>query len=280
MRYIEATDGTRLAVYDYNSCGKETVVLVHGWPLSHKMFEYQVEALLKCGYRVVTMDLRGFGASDTPACLYSFNQMAADLHSIVRCLGLAGFTLVGFSMGGAVVLRYMRLFRGQGVKKLILLAAAAPSWTEHPGFPYGLPRETVDTLIRQASADRPQLAYDFSHHQLFASPQSEAAKRWFEDIALSASGVGTIRAAISLRDEDGRADLPCVRVPTVIFHGTKDAVVSSELVNLQHRGIRGSRLITLENSGHGIVYDELARFNDLFLQAVQSCLPSEPVHYG
>lgn len=280
MRYIEATDGTKLAVYDYNPCGKETVVLVHGWPLSHKMYEYQVEALLKCGYRVVTMDLRGFGASDTPACIYSFNQMATDLHSIFRCLGLSCFTLVGFSMGGAVVLRYMRLFRGQGVKKLILLAAAAPSWTEQPDYPYGLPRETVDALIRQAATDRPQLAYDFSHNQLFASPQSEAAKRWFEDIALSASGVGTVRAAISLRDEDGRADLACVHVPTVIFHGAKDVVVSSDLANLQHQGIRGSRLITLENSGHGITYDELERFNGLFLQAIQGCLPSAPIHYG
>lgn len=277
---IEATDGTRLAVYDYNPCGQETVVLVHGWPLSHKMYEYQVERLLKCGYRVVAMDLRGFGASDTPACVYSFRQMATDLHSIVTCLGLNCFILVGFSMGGAVALRYMRLFRGRGVKKLILLAAAAPSWTQRPDYPYGMTREAVNALIHQASTDRAQLAHDFSHHQLFASPQSESAKNWFEDIALSASGVGTIRAAISLRDEDGRADLACVHVPTILFHGDKDVVVSRDLVRLQHQGIRGSRLITLENSGHGIVYDELERFNCLFLQAIQGCLPREPAACG
>ena len=124
MKIIEATDGTRLAVYDFNPCGKEAVVLLHGWPLSHKMYEYQIGRLLKCGYRVVALDLRGFGASDTPDRVYSFNQMATDLHSVVLCLGLRCFTLVGFSMGGAIALRYMRLFRGQGVKKLILLAAA------------------------------------------------------------------------------------------------------------------------------------------------------------
>ena len=132
MKIIEATDGTRLAVYDFNPCGKEAVVLLHGWPLSHKMYEYQIGRLLKCGYRVVALDLRGFGASDTPDRVYSFNQMATDLHSVVLCLGLRCFTLVGFSMGGAIALRYMRLFRGQGVKKLILLAAAAPSWTQRP----------------------------------------------------------------------------------------------------------------------------------------------------
>ena len=91
-------------------------------------------------------------------------------------------------MGGAIALRYMRLFRGQGVKKLILLAAAAPSWTQRPDYPYGLTREAVNALIHQASTDRAQLAHDFAHQQLFASPQSEAAKNWFEDLALSASG--------------------------------------------------------------------------------------------
>ena len=155
------------------------------------------------------------------------------------------------------------------MKKLILLAAAAPSWTQRPGFPYGLTREYVDQLICQASTDRPQLAYTFSHEQLFASPQSEAAKNWFEDIALSASGVGTVRAATSLRDEDGQADLAAVRVPTVIVHGAKDVVVSDDLAQAQHRGIRGSRLFTLENSGHGIVYDELEAFNRIFLAAIR-----------
>ena len=76
MKIIDATDGTRLAVYDFNPYGKEAVVLLHGWPLSHKMYEYQIGRLLKCGYRVVALDLRGFGASDTPDRVYSFNQMA------------------------------------------------------------------------------------------------------------------------------------------------------------------------------------------------------------
>ena len=89
-------------------------------------------------------------------------------------------------------------------------------------------------------------------------------KNWFEDIALSASGIGTVQAAIALRDEDGR-----IEVPTVIIHGKKDVVVSSQLAEYQHMAIQGSKLYELENSGHGIVYDELERFNDLFLMAVE-----------
>lgn len=271
MFYIQSTDGVKIAVYDYQPEGKQTVFLVHGWPLSHQMYEYQIELLTRHGYRVVAIDLRGFGNSDTPAGSYSYDQMAADIYAVVCALKLTRFTLVGFSMGGAIVLRYMNRYQGYGVKKPVLLSAAAPSWTRRPDFPYGLTREAVNGLIEQARTDRPQLAHDFSHKQLFACPQSEAAKNWFEDIALSASGLGTVRAAISLRDEDGRADLRCIRIPTVIIHGAKDVVVSNELAEIQHKTIRNSKLCTLENSGHGIVYDELERFNRVFLSALPEC---------
>lgn len=269
MFYITSSDKVKLAVYNYDCGGKHTVFLVHGWPLSHKMYEYQIERLVCAGYRVVTLDLRGFGNSDAPGCGYGYDRMAADIYEIIMELRLTNITLVGFSMGGAIVLRYMNLFQGYGVKQLILLAAAAPSWTRRPGYPYGLSREYVDGLIEQACTDRAKLAYDFSHKQLFASPQSEAAKNWFENISLSASGIGTVQTAISLRDEDGRKDLSAVRVPTVIIHGAKDIVVSSDLVMIQHKSIPGSRLYTLENSGHGITYDELEKFNRIFIGVIE-----------
>lgn len=273
MFFVRASDGTKIAVYDLNPRGGETVFLVHGWPLSHDIYEYQVNLLVGCGYRVVSIDLRGFGKSDTPADNYAYDQMAWDIYSVVCALRLYRFTLVGFSMGGAIVLRYMRVARGFGVKKLILLAAAAPSWTQRKGFPYGLTREQVNQLLYTASTNRPRLAHDFAHEQLFASPQTDTVKNWFEGIALSASGIGTIRAGISLRDEDGRRDLGCVRVPTVIIHGGKDVVVSSDLARYQHEHIRNSQFITLEHSGHGIMYDELERFNEIFLAAIQGDCP-------
>lgn len=268
MFYVKSTDGTKIAVYDYNPRCQKTVFLVHGWPLSHKIYEYQIELLTKYGYRVVAIDLRGFGASDVSACGYHYDRMALDLYSVVSALRLRNFTLVGFSMGGAIALRYMRKCKGFGVKKLILLAAAAPSWTQRPGYPYGLSREYVNELIDLAQTDRPKLCENFSR-QLFASPQTEAAIDWFRDIALSASGIATVNAAISLRDEDGRVDLPFVHVPTVIIHGAKDVVVTNDLAQIQHKAIPHSKLYTLENSGHGIMYDELALFQQYFLQAIE-----------
>ena len=270
MFYVKSTNEVKIAVYEYNPHGRETVFLIHGWPLSHKIYEYQTELLTDNGYHVVAIDLRGFGQSDTPAAGYSYDQMATDIYNVVCKMNLRKFIFVGFSMGGAIALRYMNVYSGYGVKKLILLSAAAPSWTQRKGYPYGLTREAVDQLIEQARMDRPQLAYDFSHRQLFACPQSEAAKNWFEDIALSASGIGTIQTAFSLRDEDGRQDLAHVFVPTWIIHGGKDIVVSNDLARIQHEGISGSRLITLPDSGHGIMYDQLAQFNECFMRAVRS----------
>lgn len=268
MFYLQSSGG-KIAVYDPNPKGREAVLLVHGWPLSHRMYEYQQTALLEKGYRVISLDLRGFGRSDAPAEGYGYDQMAADLYQVVQSLNLCRFVLVGFSMGGAIVLRYMRLYQGYGVKKLILLAAAAPCWTRRPDFPYGLPREKVQKLIDLCRIDRPQLCEDFSH-QLFACPQSAAALRWMELTALSASGTGTLKCALALRDEDGRRDLAAVRVPTTIIQGERDQVVPPELARIQQQGIRGAKLRALAGSGHGVFYDELEKFNQIFLEEVGS----------
>ena len=267
MYYITSNDGTKIAVYDYLPQGKQTIFLIHGWPLSHKIFEYQINLLTDWGYRVVAVDLRGFGKSDTPADGYSYDQMSADIFQIVRKLSLKNFVLVGFSMGGSIALRYMNRYNGMGVCRLILLSAAAPCFTRRPGFPYGKTVQEVDDLISLAETDRPQLCQNFSQ-QLFACPHSDAVIDWFRDIALSASGLGTINCAISLRDEDGRDDLRCVHVPTYIIHGNKDIIVSNELAEIQHKNICGSKLISLPDSGHGIMYDQLEKFNSVFMHSI------------
>ena len=267
MYYITSNDGTKIAVYDYNPQGKQTVFLIHGWPLSHKIFEYQINLLTNCGYRVVAVDLRGFGRSDTPVYGYTYNQMATDVFQIVRQLRLKRFILVGFSMGGSIALRYMNCYNGFGVCRLILLSAAAPCFTQRPCFPYGETVQEVNDLICLAETDRPQLCLNFSK-QLFACPHSEAVIDWFREIALSASGIGTIKCGIALRDEDGRDDFRAVHVPTYIIHGDKDIIVSKELAEIQNENICGSKLINLPDSGHGIMYDQLEEFNCILMHSL------------
>ena len=269
MNFITSNDGTKIAVYDFNPQGKQTVFLIHGWPLSHQIFEYQINLLTDCGYRVVAVDLRGFGKSDTPVYGYSYAQMSADIFNVVQYLGIKKFILAGFSMGGAIALRYMNCYNGAGVCKLILLSAAAPCFTQRPGFPYGKTMQEVNELISLAETDRPQLCQNFSK-QLFAQQHSCAVVDWFRDIALSASGIGTIKCGIALRDEDCRKDFEYVHVPTYIIHGDKDVIVSSDLAEIQHESICGSKLITLSDSGHGIVYDQLEKFNSVFMNSILS----------
>ena len=149
MQLIRGIDGVKIAVYDPNPCGKREVLMVHGWPLSAKMYEYQERLLLEHGFRVVTMDLPGFGRSDAPAGGYSYDCLSDAVYAVVKSLGLCRFVLVGFSMGGAIVLRYMRRHRGYGVRKLALLAAAAPRFTCSPDFPLGMEPSQVDQLIEE-----------------------------------------------------------------------------------------------------------------------------------
>lgn len=269
MFYITTNQGVRIACYDLNPTCKECVVMIHGWPLSEKIFEYQKGMLASRGYRVVTIDLRGFGNSDTPARGYCYDDFASDIFAVIRKMGLRSFTLVGFSMGGAISCRYMSRFNGFGVKKLCLLGAALPRYTQTEDFPYGVTKESVDELINQARIDRAQLCEDFSGRLLY-NPHTMAIKDWFKSIALSASGIGTIGAGYALRDEDCRNDMSAIRVPTGIFHGVQDEIVPYELGELQCQCIEGSRLFTFECSGHAVFYDELELFNNTFLAFLES----------
>lgn len=263
MYYIYVEKDIKIAVYDLNPDSEKVILLIHGWPLSSQMYEYQMHHLVSQGYRVITFDIRGFGASDTHATDYTYDHIATDIHKIVKTLKIDRFTLVGFSMGGGIVCRYMGLFRGEGVEKLCLLAAAAPRLTQTDDFPYGVPKTFIHDLIMKASMDRPQSNDDFTH-MLLDTPHSSEIKNWFKDICNSASSIGTINAAYSLMNEDCRQDLASITVPTAIFHGKRDRVIPYKLAKILQASIPRSTLYSLEKSGHAVFYDELHKFNDLF----------------
>ncbi len=268
MFYIKTDDNVKIAVEDINPRAHNCVLFVHGWPLSRKIFEYQTTILPSCGYRVITMDIRGFGQSDCPCDGYSYDRLAKDLYTVIRNLRPKNLTLAGFSMGGAICIRYMANYNQFCVTKLALIAAAAPLFTQRPDYPYGMTKKTVNQLIMAAHQDRPQMVADFGAN-LFARPHSENLKTWFKQLGWSASGIGTIETAKSLRDEDLRDDLCKIHVPTGIFHGTKDKVCPYEFALLQHEGIENSELYTFEDSGHAVFYDDLEFFNRCFLHFLE-----------
>ena len=264
MYYINSNDKTKIAVFDLNPKGKQSIVLIHGWPLSHKMFEYQLPALLSANYRIIMLDLRGFGDSQETADGYTYNQFATDLYYIVSSLGLYNFILLGFSMGGAIATRYMRLYNGYGVSKLCLLDSAVPSYCKTLENPYGQTLESTNQLIDLAFNDRPSLNQYFGSI-FFAKTPSVAFKNWFQDLSNTSSGLGEMKSLISLRDENVFDDLKKISVPTGIFHGKEDKICPFGMARIMNQEISNSVLFPLNNAGHGAFYDVKDIFNDALI---------------
>lgn len=264
MYYITSNDKTKIAVFDLNPKGKKTIVLIHGWPLSHKMFEYQLPSLLNSNYRIIMFDLRGFGMSQETANGYTYDQFATDLYYVVSSLGLHRFDLLGFSMGGAIATRYMALYNGYGVSKLCLLDSAVPSYCKTLENPYGQTIESTNQLIDLGFNDRPALNQYFGSI-FFARTPSLAFKNWFQDLSNSASGIGEMSSLISLRDENIFDDLKKIRVSTGIFHGREDKICPFGMAQIMKQEISNSILFPFDNAGHGTFYDAKNIFNNTLI---------------
>jgi non-heme chloroperoxidase len=255
-RYVKVAPDVKLFVEDLNPDGCRTIVFIHGWPASHRMFEYQFDRLPRQGFRCVGIDLRGFGDSDKPWCGYDYDTAADDIRCVIEALGLGDVTLGGHSTGGAIAIRYMARHAGYGVSRLALFAAAAPSLVPRPYFPHGLPREAVVKIIRDTREDRPKMLKDFGDMFFFQHVSKEFAD-WFFQMGLQAAGWSTAAVAKSWLDEEGLfADLGRIAAPTLILHGIHDKVCLFPLALAQHEGIAGSRLVPFKYSGHGLFYDE------------------------
>ncbi|WP_078392353.1 alpha/beta fold hydrolase [Shouchella patagoniensis] len=266
---IEVEHGTKIYVEDIGS--GQPVVFLHGWPVNHKMFEHQMNTLPELGFRFIGVDLRGYGQSDKPAHGYDYDQMADDLRVIFDTLELKDAVLCGFSMGGAIAIRYMAKHGGKGVARLALMGAAGPVFTERSDFEYGMPKENVDDLIDGAYADRAQMLEDFGA-MFFGKKPSNAFNAWFHSLGMEAGPHATIGSARTLRDADLREDLKTIMVLTVIMHGRNDEICPYDLAKQMEAGIEDATIIPFEESGHSLFHDEHKKFNDVLIQFI-----SEPI---
>lgn len=265
--YIGVEPNVKIYVEDINPGGNKTILFIHGWPANHKLFEYQFNKLPQMGYRCIGIDIRGFGNSDKPWIGYSYNRLADDIRCIVESLKLQNFTLAGHSVGGAISIRYMARHNGYGVSKLVLMGAAAPSFTKRPNFPYGLEKEDVSKLIQETYNDRPKMLQGFGDmffFQYVTGPFSD----WFFQLGLQAAGWSTAKLATSLRDENLFSDLESIHVPTLILHGVHDKICPFPLAIAQKEGIRNSKLVPFENSGHGLFWEQQDELNKELVQFI------------
>lgn len=266
--YIKVEPNVKIYVEDVNPEGKKTILFIHGWPANHNLFEYQFNNLPESGYRCIGIDLRGFGDSDKPYRGYSYDRLADDIRNIVDALKLKDFTLAGHSVGGAIAIRYMARHNGYGVSKLALFAAAAPSFVKRSDFPYGLPREDVNKLIKKTYNDRPEMLREFGD-MFFFQYVTEPFSEWFFQMGLRAAGWATAAVAASLRDETLFSDLKKIHVPVLILHGVHDKVCPFPLAQIQRREIRNSKLVPFEKSGHGLFWEERDKFNKELAQFIE-----------
>ncbi|WP_374163661.1 alpha/beta fold hydrolase [Arcticibacter sp. MXS-1] len=259
--YVEVEPNVKLHVTDLGE-GKP-VVLIHGWPLSDAMYEYQYADLIQKGYRVIGITLRGFGLSDKPGGRYDYDVFADDIKEVLDKLKIEGATIGGFSMGGATVIHYVAKYNAAHVSKLALFGAAAPIWTRRDDFQYGVwTKEDVNGLIALNNTNRPQLFENFG--KIFPANETSVSPgygAWLGGIQAQASPYAMGEAMKALRDTDLRGDLKKIKIPTLILHGKQDKICSYDLAEQMHAGIAGSKLVPFEKSGHALFIEELDKFN-------------------
>jgi len=267
--YIKVDGNIKIYVEDINPGGKKTILFLHGWPGNHKLFEYQFNQLPKMGYRCIGIDQRGFGESDKPFTGYDYNRLSDDVKGVVDALKLKNFTLAGHSTGGAIAIRYMARHNEYGVSKLALFAAAAPSLIERPYFPYGQKKQVVNDIIQGTYNDRPNMLRGFGD-MFFYQHITQAFSDWFFQLGLQASSWGTASTANTWLDEENLFyDLRKITVPTLILHGIHDKVCLFPLAEAQKQGIKNSKLVPFEFSGHGLFYDQKDKFNQELTQFIE-----------
>lgn len=258
--YIEVEPNVRLHITDAGE--GRPILLIHGWPLSDEMYEYQYNDLINKNFRAIGITLRGFGKSNKPYGEYNYDVHASDIKAVLDILEIEDAVLVGFSMGGAIAIRFVANYDGAHVSKLVLAAAAAPVWTQREDFQYNLPKSAVDELIDLNYKDRPKLLADFA--KIFSATETslnEGIGGWLNGICLSASSYATAQCLLALRDTDLRSDLVKILIPTVIMHGKKDKICSFDLAEQMEAGISNSHIVAFENSGHSLFLEETHKFN-------------------
>jgi non-heme chloroperoxidase len=252
--------------YEDHGSGKP-VVLIHGYPLSGASWEKQTAALLAAGHRVITYDRRGFGKSSQPTTGYNYDTFAEDLHKLVTQLQLRDFALVGFSMGGGEVARYIGKHGSNGLSKAVFISAVPPFLLKTPDNPEGVDGSVFDGIQKAVAADRYAFFTEFFKNfyntdLLLGKRVSEQTVQASWNVAAGSSATASF-ACVPTWHEDFRKDLTRVDVPTLVIHGDADRILPiSASGGRTAKLIKGARLAVVKDGPHCITWthaDEVTR---------------------
>jgi pimeloyl-ACP methyl ester carboxylesterase len=252
----------------------DPVVLIHGWPLSGRSWEPQIPALVADGRRVITYDRRGFGNSSQPWDGYDYDTFAADLDALLAHLELRDVTLVGFSMGGGEVARYLGTYDTGRVVKAVFAAAVPPYLYKSDDNPDGgLDDATIKQFQTGVMTDRIAFLDQFTTRFFSAGGTqkvSDAQIAYARQIAYFAGPKATLDCITAFGETDFRADLARITVPTLVIHGDSDAIVPFEVSGRRTAETLGSTLALIKDGPHGINTSHPTEFNEALLAFLNS----------
>jgi non-heme chloroperoxidase len=266
MHMVEARDGTHLYVKSWGE--GRPVVLIHGWPLSADSWDPVALALAENGYRAIAYDRRGFGRSQQPWHGYDYDTFADDLADVMKAQDATdNVALVGFSMGGGEVARYMSRHGGQGVTQVALISSVVPYMLQTEDNPDGVPQEQFEAMDKGIREDRPKFFRTFLKQffgvGLVSHPVSDEMLDLAWATAMQAGLHPTLAAAKAFATTDFRPDLPRLTVPTLVIHGTADKTVPIDATARQvAKAVPQAQLIEYDGEAHGVFGTRTERLID------------------
>jgi non-heme chloroperoxidase len=268
MPYIKVGKENSAAIelyYEDHGSG-DPVVLIHGYPLSGASWEKQVPALLAAGHRVITYDRRGFGNSSQPTTGYNYDTFSEDLRKLVIQLRLRDFSLVGFSMGGGEVARYIGKYGSKGVNKAVIIGGVPPYLLKTPDNPEGVDGSAFEGIQKAVAADRygffTEFFKNFYNTDVFLGKRiSEQAVQASWNVAASASATASF-ACVPTWHEDFRNDVARIDVPTLVIHGDADRIVPIAAAGRRTaKLVKGARLSVIKDGPHAVSWTHADEVN-------------------
>jgi non-heme chloroperoxidase len=268
MPYVNVgkENSTDIDLYYEDHGSGDPVVLIHGYPLNGTSWEKQVTQLLAAGRRVITYDRRGFGKSSQPTSGYNYDTFAGDLHKLVTKLKLKDFALVGFSMGGGEVARYIGKYGSKGVAKAVIIGGIPPFLLKTSDNPEGVDGSVFEGIKKAVAADRYAFFTDFFKNfynlDVFLGKRiSEQAVQASWNVAAAASPTASL-ACVPTWHEDFRKDLKRVDVPTLVIHGEADRIVPfSASGERTAKMIKNARLHVIKEGPHAVAWTHAEELN-------------------
>ena len=271
MAYITAKDGTEIF---YRDLGTGTpVVLIHGWPLNGDMWDKQANFLAEHGLRVIDYDRRGFGRSGQTWNGYDYDSLASDLNDLLEELDVRGATLVGFSMGGGEVVRYLSRYGTGRVNKAVLISAVTPYLLKGDDNPDGVDATVFEGIEEQIRKDRPAFFDGFGPkfygRSALKHTVSEPVLQWTGVMAMTGSLRSILATAKSWSSTDFRDEMKGITIPVLVIHGTSDATVPIDVAGRQSaKLLPNATLSEYDGEPHGLFLTAADRLNDELLSFI------------